>query len=145
MSFIEESLYKDIIRSIPILCVDVIIKIDEKFLLLKRTQQPLKGEWWVPGGRVKLSETIEDAAKRKLKEELSVSLDEYSKINLVGIYEDFFDNSSYGNHRYHTVSHVYEIALENIEGLVLDKTHNNWALKNELPTRLLDNMRKIYA
>ena len=83
--------------------------------------------------------------KRKLKEELSVSLDEYSKINLVGIYEDFFDNSSYGKHSYHTVSHVYEIALENIEGLVLDKTHNNWALKNELPTRLLDNMRKIYA
>ena len=145
MNFIEEELYKDIIRSIPILCVDIIVKVNEKFLLLKRSQQPLKGEWWLPGGRVQLSETLEDAAKRKLKEELSVSSDKYSKIKAVGIYEDFFYNSSYGNHSYHTVSHVYEIALENIEGFVLDKTHNNLALKNELPKRLLDKMRKIYA
>ena len=145
MSFIEESLYKDIIRSIPIICVDLIIKIDDKFLLLKRTEQPLKDEWWVPGGRVNLFETLGDAAKRKLKEELSLSLDKYSKISLVAIYEDFFDSSSFGNHRYHTVAHVYEIELEKLEGLVLDKTHKNWALKKELPTRLLDKMRKIYA
>jgi len=50
---IQENLYKKILEYLPILCVDVIIKdLNGSILLIKRNNEPLKGEWWVIGGRV---------------------------------------------------------------------------------------------
>jgi len=70
MSFIKEHLYKEIIKNVPILCIDLIIMYQDQYLLVKRKESPLKGEWWVPGGRVQIGETVEATAKRKLIEEL---------------------------------------------------------------------------
>ena len=133
MTIIEKSLYQKIIKAIPILCIDLIVIYNKKHLLIKRSENPLKGEWWVPGGRVLLGETIEETAKRKLKEEIGIGLD--SDIELYGIYEDFFDNSSMGNHLYHTLSIVFKIEIDNIDNIKLDSTSNNWALEDSLPER----------
>lgn len=67
---IEEKLYETIRQSFPIPCVDiVVVDNDEKILMLKRSNDPAKGEWWFPGGRVHFNETRPDAVNRKLKEE----------------------------------------------------------------------------
>lgn len=67
---IEEKLYETIRQSFPIPCVDiVVVNNDEKILMLKRSNDPAKGEWWFPGGRVHFNETRPDAVHRKLKEE----------------------------------------------------------------------------
>ena len=51
--FIEEDLYKQICAQMPIPCVDIVLQNkDEHFLLLKRANEPLKSQFWVPGGRV---------------------------------------------------------------------------------------------
>lgn len=70
MMFIAEDLYKQILRSMPIPCVDLLVT-DEKgnVLLLRRKNEPAAGQWWFPGGRVLIGEKREDAAKRKLEEE----------------------------------------------------------------------------
>jgi 8-oxo-dGTP diphosphatase len=41
-------------------------------LLIKRDIEPEKGTWALPGGRVNLDESLEDAAKRELEEETGV-------------------------------------------------------------------------
>jgi len=43
-----------------------------KVLLVKRANEPFKGKWTLPGGYVKLSETLDDAALRVLKEKTNI-------------------------------------------------------------------------
>ena len=66
--------YKEILDLISICCVDLIIKKEGKILLVKRANEPLKGKFWLPGGRVYKNETCEDAAIRKAKEELGLDI-----------------------------------------------------------------------
>lgn len=43
-----------------------------KVLLVKRTNEPFKGRWAIPGGFIRLSENLDEAALRILKEKTSV-------------------------------------------------------------------------
>src|SRR5580692_2475868 len=40
-----------------------------KVLLIERALEPFKGKWALPGGFVRVEETIDDAARRELEEE----------------------------------------------------------------------------
>src|SRR3989338_10906777 len=45
---------------------------DLKVLLVKRDIEPFKGKWAIPGGFVRIDESLENAAKRELAEETGV-------------------------------------------------------------------------
>jgi len=47
---------------------------DHEVLLVQRGQEPMKGLWSLPGGKVEFGEEIETAAKREIKEECSVDI-----------------------------------------------------------------------
>lgn len=61
----------------PSVAVDTIIFTvdgkDLKVLLIKRKIEPFKGMWAIPGGFVRMGETLEQAARRELFEETNVS------------------------------------------------------------------------
>jgi len=71
---IPDETYQTILSVIPIPCVDLVIsKSTGEVLLVRRTNEPARGEWWFPGGRVHFGETREAAATRKLAEECGLS------------------------------------------------------------------------
>lgn len=104
MKVIPTDFYRKIVDTIPILCVDVVIKDKDKFLLVKREREPLKGRWWVPGGRVLKGEAITTAVKRKMKEELGMSV---KVLEPLGYYEKHFKKNEFWlESGIHTVSIV---------------------------------------
>lgn len=61
----------------PAVTVDIVIFTiqdnDLKVLLVKRDIEPFKNKWALPGGFIKMHESLEESAKRELKEETGVS------------------------------------------------------------------------
>ncbi len=72
--WISDDIYEIFKKSLPIPCVDLIIKnsVDD-ILILKRQNEPAKNQWWFPGGRILFGETRNDAVKRKIKQECGIS------------------------------------------------------------------------
>ena len=62
--FIPESEYQNILKMMPVFCMDFLIRCKEEHLLIKRTQEPVKGVYWVIGGRMLHKETMDDLAAR---------------------------------------------------------------------------------
>src|SRR5213593_4856259 len=61
----------------PALTVDcVVFGLDEselKVLLIERALEPFKGKWALPGGFVRVNETLDEAARRELAEEAGLA------------------------------------------------------------------------
>ena len=130
---IPEKVYKEIMREIPVLTVDALIRNNHgKFLLAKRNNKPLQGEWYIPGGRVLKNETLKNAIRRKVKQELGLKV--ISAIP-VGYYEDFFKANPFSlKSGVHTVSIVFNIKTENFN-VKLNDEHSDWNFFRELPDR----------
>ena len=56
-----------------------------RVLLIRRKHAPCAGSHALPGGFVKVGETVEDACRREVREETSVELNDLA---LVGVYSD---------------------------------------------------------
>lgn len=110
--FIPEKLYKKIVNSIPICCIDLVIKTDNSFLLVKRLENPAKNKWWFPGGRVLFNESLKSAVKRKLKEELNIR--KIQGIKFLGVEETRFRKGRF-NRPVYTINNVFLIKLSKKE------------------------------
>lgn len=58
----------------PVLAVGAFIFKDNKLLLVKRKYPPDKGKWSIPGGAVKIGESLFSAVKREVEEECNIDI-----------------------------------------------------------------------
>jgi len=133
---IPEKQYISIIEVLPILCVDIIIQNRSgEYLLIQRGREPLKGEWWVIGGRVLKGETLEEGAVRKIKEESNLSI---SEVNFVGYYEDTSEVNPFGESMpLHSVSMVFSATYPDDQNIKLDYQSLNWKFSKVLPEKFI--------
>ncbi|HYF52120.1 MAG TPA: NUDIX domain-containing protein [Planctomycetota bacterium] len=122
----------------PSLTVDcVVFGLDEedlKVLLIQRNLEPYEGKWALPGGFIKLFESLDEAARRELKEETGVQ-----NVRLEQLYT-FGDVDRDPRERVITVAYY---ALANLADHAVkaatDARHAAWFPVNELPTLAFDH------
>lgn len=67
----------------PAVTADMIVLTDEpepQILLIQRGDEPFKGCWAFPGGFMNMDETTEQCAKRELKEETGLDIEEVQQV-----------------------------------------------------------------
>lgn len=132
MSMIPLNQYIEILRILPIFCVDVVVRNSRgKYLLLKRTNEPKKGQWWVIGGRVNKGETMEDAAIRKVKEEIGSRV---KNLCPIGYFELVNGKNPFGvSFKYHSLSVVFSTVIDDKTAIKLDHQSEKFKFAKKLP------------
>lgn len=125
--YIPEPVYQIILKNIPILCTDLLITFEGKCLLLKRENEPAKGEFWFPGGRIWKLESIENAAIRIAKEETNLDC---SFMKIVSIEETIFKKNKNMITDVHTVNICCHLIPVNIDSLKINNYHSEYEWVN---------------
>ena len=116
--FIPKEEYVDVIKKTQIISTDLVIfNPDGQVLLGKRNNEPAKNTWFVPGGRVRKFETIDDAVKRITHGELGNQL---KKTSDVGVYHHTYSNNFANNdHGTHYIVFAVNILLDDMKNITI--------------------------
>lgn len=127
---IPEKMYSQIVLLMPIPCVDIIVEDSRgKILLIRRVDEPAKGQWWFPGGRVHYLEMRRQAAIRKLREECGL---EACQLAEVGTYDTILEMPGHigPRHGITTVFHA-KVGMQNDLALDAHSSAAEWRLPAE--------------
>lgn len=138
MKPIPEEDYKRILELVPMCCVDLVIVKDSQVLLVKRAQEPGKGSWCIPGGRVFKNEKLEEAAIRKAKEEVGLDVEIQE---MIGVYETMFDKGPFGS-SVHTINVVFLADYAGGE-VKLDSSSSDFKWISSSEEEMLDYAREV--
>ena len=91
---LDAQTFKTVIESTPLVSIDLCLVCDGQVLLGKRANEPLKGEWFTPGGRIHKNETWQDALLRIAEVELGLGDTAVESFSLMGMWDHFYNNSA---------------------------------------------------
>ena len=74
-----------------------------RVLLIRRKNDPFRGQYAFPGGFIEVGETVENCAVRELKEETGI---EAGNLRLIGVYSDPGRDP-----RHHTITAAYLVSV----------------------------------
>jgi 8-oxo-dGTP diphosphatase len=84
----------------PIVGVGAVVIDGTKVLLVRRGQEPLKGEWSLPGGALELGETLQQGVAREVLEETGLIV---APAGVVEVLDRITQDPASGRVRYHYV------------------------------------------
>lgn len=116
---------------LPRVAVGAIVFKDNKILLVRRGKPPADNLWAIPGGRVEIGETLQEAAEREILEETGIAIRAR-----VPVYTfDVIDRDSRGRIRFHYV--IVDLTADYIRGEPRagdDASAARWISSDELAT-----------
>jgi 8-oxo-dGTP diphosphatase len=115
----------------PVVGVGAVVIEDGKVLLVERGVPPNKGAWAVPGGSLKLGETLQEGAERENLEETGITIKAGDPFYCF----DFFEHDAESRIRFHYV--VIDMMGDFISGDVRggdDARDARWVSPEELKT-----------
>lgn len=133
--WLDKAQFQQIVAATPLISLDLIVRNDQGQVLLgRRLNRPAQGYWFVPGGRVRKDERLNDAFLRLTQEELGLAASRDSA-RLLGPYEHFYtDNFSGYDFSTHYVVLGYELAWQGQQDALPVSQHDQyrWCSVDEL-------------
>jgi colanic acid biosynthesis protein WcaH len=82
--------WRTVVANVPTVSVDLSIQTDDGVLFGTRTNEPAKGYWFSPGGRVRKFETREEAVHRVVRQECGLDVE---IIESLGVFERIYETA----------------------------------------------------
>ena len=135
--------FKTVVESMPLASIDLCLVYEGQLLMGLRQNEPLKGQWFTPGGRLLKNERWQDGLARIAKAELGLNVTS-DAFELMGVWDHFYDNSAINESistDYVNLPHV--CYLESRPELSLDPQHESvgWF---DIPSLIKDTGHQIY-
>lgn len=119
--------------------VGAVVFHENKVLLVKRASPPCQGEWAIPGGKIKLGETLQAAAEREILEETGLTIKAGKPI----YHFELIDKDSRGSVNFHYI--IIDLAAEYVTGKIKassDASAAAWFGRSELSSLNLNQTTK---
>jgi 8-oxo-dGTP diphosphatase len=113
----------------PIIGVGAVIVDGQRALVVRRANEPLKGQWSVPGGMLELGETLQQGLIREVQEETALVV---QPIEVLEVFDSIFRDAD-GRVRYHYVLIDYLCSVVSGEArAATDVSEVRWVREGEL-------------
>ena len=123
--------WESIVKNVPIVSVDLVVDSPAGIVLGRRSNEPARDEWFVPGGRVRKGEQLREAVHRVAEEELGTEVEIRKDM---GAFEHFYETSEVGCEK-HYVAHGFHVQTE-ATSFDCDKQHKEVVVFEEPPSNL---------
>jgi len=126
----------EVVRLALLVSIDLVIENEKGQILVgMRENEPAKGTWFVPGGRILKGERISQALERIIKAELGLDIP-YSRSEFLGVYEHLYPTnfSQQGDFGTHYIVLTHKLKLNKEQTIISDDQHSQltWFSKEEV-------------
>jgi len=94
----------------PVVAVGAIVFRDNRVLLVRRGQPPSRDLWAIPGGRVEIGETLQEAAEREILEETGIIIQAREPVYAF----DYIERDGSAHPRFHYV--IVDLIADYVRG-----------------------------
>ncbi|HIE9578171.1 TPA: GDP-mannose mannosyl hydrolase [Klebsiella variicola subsp. variicola] len=125
---LDDSVFKTIVKNTPLISIDLIIENSNSEILLgERINRPARGYLFVPGGRIRKDETINEAFIRLTQMELGIA-QSLSSAKFLSVYQHFYDDNFSGDDfSTHYIVLGYKLFLNNDELKLPEEQHSSYS------------------
>jgi len=125
----QNSLQKNGYPNQPVVAVGAIVFRNNRVLLVRRGQPPSQDLWAIPGGRVELGETLQEAAEREIIEETGITIQALDPVYTF----DYIERDGSARPRFHYV--IVDLHADYVRGTIRagdDAAEAGWVAAEDL-------------
>jgi len=93
LSVLDVATCKTVVESTPLVSIALCLVCAGQLMMGLRHNEPLKGQWFTPGGRLLKNERWQDGLTRIAKAELGLTVTS-DAFRLMGVWDHFYENSA---------------------------------------------------